>query len=89
MPITKGAKKVVRASEKKRVYNLRRKRKAVSAVKEVKKLTISGESKGAQEKLSAAYKALDKAAKMGTIKKGNASRQKSRLAAAVKKSQTK
>jgi small subunit ribosomal protein S20 len=89
MPITKGAKKVVRASEKNRVCNLRRKRKVVSAVKTVKKLVASGDTKTAQEKLSEAYKALDKAAKMGTIKKGNASRQKSRLSATIKKAQTK
>ena len=89
MPITKGAKKVVRASEKKRVYNLRRKRKVQSAVKDVKKLVVAGDAKTAQDKLSAAYKALDKAAKMGTIKKGNADRQKSRLVAAIKKAQIK
>lgn len=89
MPITKGAKKVVRASEKKRVYNLRRKRKVQSAVKDVKKLVVAGDAKTAQDKLSSAYKALDKAAKMGTIKKGNADRQKSRLVAAIKKAQIK
>ncbi len=89
MPITKGAKKAVRSSDKKRVYNLRRKRKVTSAVKEVKKLVTAGDAKAAQEKLSAAYKALDKAAKMGTIKKGNASRQKSRLSASIKKAQNK
>ncbi len=89
MPITKGAKKVVRASEKKRVYNLRRKRNSVAAVKEVKKLVVAGDAKAAQEKLSAAYRALDKATKMGTIKKGNASRQKSRLVASIKKVQAK
>ncbi|MFA7193630.1 MAG: 30S ribosomal protein S20 [Candidatus Paceibacterota bacterium] len=89
MPITKGAKKVVRASEKKRVYNLRRKRNSVSAVKAVKKMVVAGDTKSAQANLSAAYKALDKAAKMGTIKKGNANRQKSRLVAAIKKAQTK
>jgi len=87
MPITKGAKKAVRTSEKKQVYNLRRKRNAQSAVKEVKKLVISGDVVNAKEKLSAAYKALDKAAKMGTIKKNNASRQKSRLVAQIKKAQ--
>lgn len=87
MPITKGAKKAIRASEKKQVYNLRRKRNAQSAVKEVKKLVKSGDIANAKTKLSAAYKALDKAAKMGTIKKGNASRQKSRLVAQIKKAQ--
>lgn len=89
MPITKGAKKAVRASDKKKVFNIRRKRKAVSAVKEVKKLAAAGDTKAAQAKLSEAYKALDKAAKMGTIKKGNASRQKSRLSATIKKAQSK
>ena len=88
MPITKGAKKVVRASAKKQVFNLRRKRNVQSAVKEVKKLVKSGDIAGAKTKLSSAYKALDKAAKMGTIKKNNASRQKSRLSATIKKAQS-
>jgi ribosomal protein S20 len=39
----------------------------------------------AAESLSAAFKALDKAAKTGVIKKNNASRRKSRLAKALAK----
>lgn len=51
------------------------------AVKEVKKLT----GPEAKAKLSEAYKAIDKAAKRGVIKKNTAARKKSRLAKAIKK----
>ncbi len=48
--------------------------------------TISAKSgKEAGEKLAAAYKAIDKSAKSGFIKKNTASRMKSRLAKAAKK----
>ena len=85
MAITKGAKKAHRASLKKRVYNVRRLRKAKDVTKEIKKLLESGDISGAEKKLPEAYKALDKASKMNTIKKNNASRKKSRLALAIKK----
>lgn len=85
MPITKGAHKAVRNADKKRVFNLRRVRKVQSSTKDVEKLIKAGDIAGAQTQLSAAYKALDKAAKMNTIKKNTAARRKSRLAAMVKK----
>lgn len=85
MPITKSAKKALRGSEKKRVVNIRRKKTVEVAVKNVKKLVVSGEKKAVSGALSLAYKALDKAAKSGLIKKGAASRKKSRLAKAAKK----
>jgi small subunit ribosomal protein S20 len=53
--------------------------------KEVKTLVASGKVKEAQEKLSIAYKKIDKAAKMNTIKKNTASRKKSRLSALIRK----
>jgi ribosomal protein S20 len=64
---------------------LRRQKKVEVAVKDVKKLI--GDKKGADalKALSLVYKALDKAAKAGTIKKGAADRKKSRLSAFVKK----
>ena len=86
MPITKGAKKALRASDRKKVFNTRRKRDIKDVVKKIEKLVKAGKAKEAKEELTKAYKALDKAAKMNTIKKNAASRKKSRLAKAVKKS---
>jgi small subunit ribosomal protein S20 len=85
MAITANAKKAHRASLKKHVFNVRRKRVVTSTVKEVKKLVVAGSKKEADASLAAAFKALDKAAKTGVIKKNTASRRKSRLAKAVAK----
>ncbi len=87
MAITKSAKKAIRSSERKRVFNVRRKRVMVEAVKQVKKLVSSKEVKAAAKELAAAYQAIDKAAKRGVIKKNAAARKKSRLAALLKRSQ--
>ncbi len=84
MAITSSAKKAHRASLKKHVFNVRRKRVLADATKSVKKLIVT-DVKEARESLSKAYKAIDKAAKTGIIKKNTASRKKSRLAAAVKR----
>ncbi|MDB4991777.1 MAG: ribosomal protein small subunit ribosomal protein [Parcubacteria group bacterium] len=88
MAITSSAKKAHRASLKKHVFNVRRKRVLTDATKSVKKLIIT-DVKEARESLSKAYKAIDKAAKTGIIKKNTASRKKSRLAAAVKRATVK
>ena len=88
MAITKNAKKAHRASLKKHVYNVRRKRALTETVKTVKKLTAT-DTKEATKSLSAAYKAIDKAAKSGVIKKNTASRKKSRLALAIKRAEGK
>ncbi len=85
MAITANAKKAHRASLKKYVFNLRRKRVVTSTVKETKKLITAGSKAEAGKSLAAAYQALDKAAKTGTIKKNTASRKKSRLAKALAK----
>lgn len=85
MPITKSAKKALRAGEKKKVFNLRRKKSVEDAVKTVKKLVKEGKTKEANALLPKAYQALDKAAKGNTIKDGAAARKKSRLNALVKK----
>lgn len=86
MAITKNAKRAQRASEAKRVTNDRRRRTLKEAVKEVRKNVANKEDKAIKSNLSLAYKALDKAAKTGVIKKGTASRRKARLAKAVAKS---
>ncbi len=85
MAITANAKKAHRASLKKHVFNVRRKRVLTSTTKEVKKLVTAGQKVEANASLAAAFKALDKAAKRGVIKKNTASRKKSRLAKAVAK----
>ncbi len=85
MPITKNAKKALRASKRKRVFNLRRKSKMDNVTKEIKKMVGLKNVKEAKVALSRAYKAIDKAAKRGIIKKNNAARKKSRLSKLIKK----
>ena len=86
MPITSSAKKAVRNSANKRVFNLRKASKMKSVIKEIKHLLAEKKAKEALALLPAAYKAIDKAEKMGgIIKKNNANRKKSRLAASIKK----
>lgn len=85
MPITQSAKKAIRQSAKKRVYNLRRAAKVDDAVRKLKKLVAAG-SKEVKTALSTVYKAVDKAAKGNTLSKGTAARMKSRLNAFVKRS---
>ena len=85
MPITKSAKKAIRVDERKRVFNLRRKKNIENAVRDLKKIVKDKDAKSAKEALSKAYKAIDKAAKENTIKKNTASRKKARLAALAKK----
>lgn len=85
MPITRSAKKALRASIRKAEYNERRRRAMKEAVKVVRKIAAEKKGSDARTELSRAYKAIDKAAKRGVIKKGAASRKKSRLAKALKK----
>lgn len=79
MPIIKSAKKALRSSKKKRVFNLKRKNEMNKIVKEYKKLVISKSEKEAKDLLPKLQKAIDKAEKRGVIKKNTASRKKSRL----------
>ncbi len=83
MAITTSAKRALRVSNRRRVVNIRRARTMKDNVKDVRDTVASGNSKDLNTKLTAAYKALDKAAKRGIIKKGTADRKKSRLAKAV------
>ncbi len=53
------------------------------SVKTVTKFVSAKKGKDAEKSLPALYKAIDKAAKNGTIKKNTASRMKSRLAKQV------
>lgn len=85
MAITSSAKKAHRASLRKRVFNLRRKRAVDSVVKKIKKLIAEKKTDEARKLIPLAYKAYDKAAKEHTIKKGAADRKKSRLARFLQK----
>ncbi len=85
MAITKNAKRGVRVSARKRVVNDRLRRTLKEAVKTVRKDISDKDLKATNKDLSLAFKALDKAAKRGTIKKGTADRKKSRLAKAAAK----
>lgn len=84
MPVIKSAKKALRSSQRKRVFNLRRKRTMKDSIKSIEGLAVDKKKDEAQEKLSLAYKAIDKAAKRGVIKKNTAARKKARLARVIK-----
>ena len=79
MPITTSAKKALRGSKKKRVFNLRRKNDMQSVIKEYKKLIAAKKTDEAKKIIPKLQKAIDKAEKRGLIKKNTASRKKSRL----------
>ena len=85
MPITSSAKKALRASKKKRVFNLRRKNAVDSELKSFRKLVAAKDKSGAEKAMPGLYQALDKAVKTGFIKPNASSRLKSRAAAALKK----
>lgn len=79
MPITSSARKALRGSLRKRVFNVERKNKMKSVIKEYKKLISEKKTKDAEKLLPNVYKEIDKAAKRGVIKKNAASRKKSRM----------
>lgn len=79
MAITSSAKKAHRSSLRKRLFNARRKQGVDNAIKKVKKLVSEKKVAEALKVIPIVYKALDKAAKEHTIKKGAADRKKSRL----------
>jgi small subunit ribosomal protein S20 len=85
MPITTSAKKALRASKRKRVFNLRRKNVLQDETKKVRKLIAAGKKDEAAKMMPQVYQAIDKAAKRGVIKKNTAARTKSRIAKALAK----
>lgn len=85
MPITKSAKKALRGSEKKRLFNINKKELINKAVKKVKKLVGEKKMKEAQAFMPEVQKILDKSVKTGLIKLNTASRKKSRLVKMIKK----
>ncbi len=85
MPNTKSAAKAMRQSARRRTFNLTIKEAAKNSVKEVKKLIKAGKKSEASEAMRKAMAALDKATKKGVIHKNKASRNKSRMAKALRK----
>lgn len=85
MAITKSAKKAIRQSARRKTQNLVYKNKIKILVKETRSLVLAKKIEEAKKLLPELYRALDKAAKVGVIKKNNASRKKSRLTKLVQK----
>ena len=85
MAITESAKKAIRQSAKRKVQNTVYKDKIKKLVKEARTLVLAKKMEEAKKLLPEIYKAFDKAAKVGIIKKNNASRHKSRLTKLIDK----
>ena len=83
MPIKESAKKELRKGKKRRVLNVKRQKMMKDALKTIGKLMLAGKKDEAKKMISAAYQAIDKAAKRGVIKKNAAARKKSRLMKAL------
>ncbi len=83
MANTSSAKKAQRRAERRRVFNARRKKAMKDAVKDMGKLVLAKSAKEAMALLPTLYKAIDKAAKNGAIKRNTAARMKSRAAKAL------
>jgi ribosomal protein S20 len=85
MPITSSAKKALRVSKKKRVFNMRRKNEIDRRIKAFRVMITEKKHAEAAKSVPALYKALDKAVKTKYIKANTASRTKSRIMAALNK----
>ena len=79
MAITESAKKAIRQSTRRNKQNTVYKDNIKKLVKEARVLVAEKKETEAKKLLPQIYKALDKAAKVGVIKKNNADRRKSRL----------
>lgn len=83
MPISDSAKKSLRVSKRKKIVNDRYRKSVKDATKAIEK-ALKDDKKKAKELLPKAYKAIDKAAKRGVIKKNTASRRKAKLSRVTK-----
>jgi small subunit ribosomal protein S20 len=83
MAITSSAKKALRQSQRKRAHNRIKKDETKKILKEFVSLVSQKKAKEAKELLPKVYKAIDKAEKIGLMKKNTASRKKSRMAKLV------
>jgi len=85
MAITESAKKAIRQSARKNEQNVVYKDKIKALVKQARALVLAKKMDEAKKLLPEIYAALDKAAKVGVIKKNNSSRRKSRLTKLIEK----
>lgn len=86
MPIIKSAKKAMRVSLRRKEINQKRKDASRSVLKKIKKAIKEKNKEECFKLLPLAYKAFDKSAKIGVLKKNTAARKKSRLAKLLNKS---
>lgn len=84
MPIIKSAMKRVRQTAKRRSHNLQVKRAVHGTVRAVMEAIAAKDAKVVTEAYRAAVSEIDRAVKKGTLHKGTAARQKSRLNAKIK-----
>jgi small subunit ribosomal protein S20 len=82
---TQSAKKRIRQTAKRQARNRRYLSGARTYIKKTRTLIEEGNATEAEEALKKAVSTLDKAARKGIIHKGNASRRKGRIMAALAK----
>ena len=85
MPIIRSAKKALRASKRKRVFNIRRNEKMKTAIKKIKNLIHEGKKEEARAFIPFVQKVIDKAEKRGVLKARTAARKKSHIVVAIKR----
>lgn len=85
MAITSSARKALRASKRKRVFNLRRKNEIDRQLKNFRRLIILKNKSEAEKTIPRLYKSLDKAVKTGYVKRNTSARLKSRAMKALNK----
>jgi small subunit ribosomal protein S20 len=84
VPIKQAARKYLRASKRRADNNLKAKKTFREAVKKLRDLAKAGKFEDARKMMPIVQQALDKAAKIGVLKKNAASRKKSRLSKLIK-----
>lgn len=85
MAITKSAKKAFRQSQRRKIINLAYKDKIKNLLKKARNLVSQKKIEEAKALVPQIYKALDKAAKKGVIKKNAAARGKRRMLGLINK----
>ena len=89
MPIIQSAKKALRVSKRKAIFNIRRDNAMEAALKKIKKLVTSDKIKEAEKMLPEVYKKIDKAVKIKFLKKNAGARYKSRITLFLNKAKAK
>lgn len=83
MALLKSAKKALRQSKRRKIKNLQKMKGVKKIFKEVRRLVSQKKIGEAKKLLPKVYKFLDKAAKIGLIKKNTADRKKSRMTRSI------